>query len=297
MTPGLAGSAAPAAAPAAVATNAAAPATDATALTPFLLELEALAVDGAALPAAEPSVPEAVPAAEGEDETSAIAGLLNLILALAPPPPPPPPATAAATVPEAALAARLPEEVAAPAAGRLAALVADALPTAVDALPPGAAAGAPPFADLLTRSVPAAAPPPSAPAAPPSSGWPPLALDQPQWSRELGERLIWSAEEGLAQATIELHPQELGPIRVRIEIQGDTASVALQATHAATRELLAVSLPQLRELLNAQGLQLGRSQVASTAPGSRDPRVADESASGSTLLRRRWRVGLVDDYV
>jgi flagellar hook-length control protein FliK len=281
-----------AAAPAAA--NAAAPATpaDATLLPMFSLLLPEAA------DAALPPVEAAEPAPEGEGDAAATsAGLVDWLLAMAPPPPP---ASQAQPM---------------PAAGDVTGdLPAVSLPTGPDAAP--VAAGAPPAEALLRAQPEAAAPSPPfslalpLPALPPAAGaaavpaaplsstpaLPPISLDQPDWSASLGERVSWATESGLSEATIDLHPEELGPIRIRIETQGGLADVSFQAAHAATRELLAQSLPQLRSLLNGQGMDMGRSQVAALpAPRRGEGRAGAEEPAGGTG-RRLYRIGLVDDY-
>lgn len=137
---------------------------------------------------------------------------------------------------------------------------------------------------------------PAASMAPAAQPMPPLSLDDPGWSASLGERVSWATESGLTEATIDLNPEELGPIRIRIETQGQLADVSFQAAHAATRELLSQSLPQLRELLNGQGLDMARSQVAALPQARRgEARAAAEPALPQGK-RRFWRLGLVDDY-
>lgn len=151
-----------------------------------------------------------------------------------------------------------------------------------------------------TFNLPAAAPV-TAPAASgaPTVPLPPLTLprtvDDSAWAAALGERLVWAADEGLAEAMIELHPRELGPIRIRIETSGNATSVNFQASQAATRELLGAALPQLRELLSAQGLQLTRSQIESLPfPAAASPRPT--TTRHALPLRRLWRLQLLDDY-
>ncbi|HSW14072.1 MAG TPA: flagellar hook-length control protein FliK [Solimonas sp.] len=140
---------------------------------------------------------------------------------------------------------------------------------------------------------------PSTPTSAPTVPLPALptpATPQPRWTEGLGERLVWATDAGLSEASIELHPEELGPIQIRIATEGNQASVSFQATNAATRQLLAQSLPQLRELLNGTGLELGRTQIGSLAPRREgEPRLPSER--GSPSRRRHWRLGLVDDYV
>lgn len=135
---------------------------------------------------------------------------------------------------------------------------------------------------------------PVVPLTPSAPAMPPLSLDDPHWSASLGERVNWATESGLSEATIDLNPEELGPIRIRIETQGQLAEVSFQAAHAATRELLSQSLPQLRELLNGQGLEMARSQVASLTQPRRG--MPADDAPAPKAQRRLWRLALVDEY-
>jgi flagellar hook-length control protein FliK len=70
------------------------------------------------------------------------------------------------------------------------------------------------------------------------------------------------AKEGLHQASLQLNPAELGPVAVRIEMQGQEARLSLSAAHAETRALLDASLPALTEAFRADGLVLAASEVS-----------------------------------
>ena len=286
--PAVTAPAAPSAAP-----PAAASATDSAPLPLFSLLLP----DTADMATSVADVPDAaVPATDGEADVAAPAGLVDWLLSMAPPVATPPP-VAANDVP--AALPSMPAEVAEPVPTLPTAVKISAdtpevpLPAPPDATaPPVFALAAPlPAPTTAAPGTPAAAAPlPSAPVLPP------LSLDDPDWSASLGERVSWATESGLSEATIDLHPEELGPIRIRIETQGSLADVSFQAANAATRELLAQSLPQLRGLLNGQGMDMGRSQVVALPAARRGEGrgLAEEPVSGAG--RRLYRVGLVDDY-
>jgi flagellar hook-length control protein FliK len=117
----------------------------------------------------------------------------------------------------------------------------------------------------------ASAAPTGGPAAQPSGTTPfdmlpalrPLA-DGEAWSQGLGERLLLMAERGLQSATIRLQPEQLGPMEIRIEVDGDgAAQVLFSAHHAQTREALENAIPRLRELFADQGLTLTQANVDS----------------------------------
>ncbi|MEC9362950.1 MAG: flagellar hook-length control protein FliK [Pseudomonadota bacterium] len=148
-----------------------------------------------------------------------------------------------------------------------------------------------PAAALL--SMPAAAasstPPPTLidPAAPP------LVPDSPDFAADLGERIAWQVDQGLGEATLELHPAELGALTIRIETQGQQAQVHILAAEPGARALLSQCLPQLRDLLGAGGLTLTRGQVESAE--RRGDAVATVPPS-RTGRRRITSVSLVDAY-
>lgn len=79
----------------------------------------------------------------------------------------------------------------------------------------------------------------------------------------LDEALRWMAGNGVQTAQIQVTPDELGPITVRVHMQGDTTHVAFSSAHETTRQLLEASLGDLRDTLAADGLSLGQASVGS----------------------------------
>ncbi|NGY06912.1 flagellar hook-length control protein FliK [Solimonas terrae] len=147
----------------------------------------------------------------------------------------------------------------------------------------------------------------SAGAAPLSA--PPMTVppDHPQFVGDLGERIVWiadaSLDSGIGSAKIELHPLELGSVSVHVRMHGDAAQVAFAADNPATRALLQDSLPQLRELLSVQGLQLLRAQVEQRVGATRasdtgfsQSRERDDGGAHGAGVRRVTRLELVDAY-
>lgn len=151
-------------------------------------------------------------------------------------------------------------------------------------------------APVMLPSLPTAAPLTTAAQPAPMDGpVSPLVADAPDFGADLGERIAWQLDQGLGEATIELHPAELGALTIRIETQAQQAQVHIVAVEPAARALLSQCLPQLRELLGASGLTLTRGQVES---GERretiEPGVGVPSPR--TGRRRVTSVSLVDTY-
>lgn len=89
----------------------------------------------------------------------------------------------------------------------------------------------------------------------------PLSLQAQDAALRLGERLRWLRDSGVQEARLQLHPRELGSVDIRIRIEGQGASVWFGADHPGARAALEASLPQLRDRLAGEGLQLAQASV------------------------------------
>jgi flagellar hook-length control protein FliK len=78
-------------------------------------------------------------------------------------------------------------------------------------------------------------------------------VDTPEFGQGLAERVSWMVDNNLNGAKLQVNPPQLGPIEVRISVQGDHAQVWLASHSALTRDALESSSPKLREMLGAQG--------------------------------------------
>ncbi len=78
-------------------------------------------------------------------------------------------------------------------------------------------------------------------------------VDTPEFGHGIAERVSWMVDSNLSSAKLQINPPQLGPIEVRISVQGDHAQVWLTSHSAVTRDALESSSPKLREMLGAQG--------------------------------------------
>jgi flagellar hook-length control protein FliK len=119
-----------------------------------------------------------------------------------------------------------------------------------------------------------------------------------------GARLVWMAEQRLGHAEIRLNPEHLGPIEVRVQMDGTQVSAEFQSSHPGVRQAIEASLPRLREMLGQQGLQLGQTDVGQrhASPGQPARRDGDTPSQGASpadaqLLSRHVRTrSLLDEY-
>ncbi|PPT94970.1 flagellar hook-length control protein FliK [Xanthomonas arboricola] len=77
----------------------------------------------------------------------------------------------------------------------------------------------------------------------------------------IGARMSWLAEQKIGHAHIKVTPNEMGPVEVRLHLDGDKVNASFTAANADTRQALEQSLPRLRDMLGQNGFQLGQADV------------------------------------
>lgn len=212
-------------------------------------------------------------------------------------------ASADATPPAAAIDPKQTAALSVQMAGVAATLVADQRPVRVD----GAAA---PIADATTLApvVNLATSPAVATAAPLLTA--PVPLMQPAnagagYGDELGTSIVWLAEQRIGHAQLRVTPDHLGPIEVRLQLDGARVHAEFYSAQADVRHALEASLPRLRDLLGQHGLQLGQADVGQRQHNGRHaPPMAgqadtdcfpDGSSRPLPITAQRIR-GLLDEY-
>lgn len=95
---------------------------------------------------------------------------------------------------------------------------------------------------------------------------PPVAVESrigaPGWGAELGQKVVWLANQQQQVAQINVTPAHLGPIEIRLNLASDQASATFVSPHAAVRDAIEAALPRLREMLAESGLTLGNVDVS-----------------------------------
>ena len=87
-------------------------------------------------------------------------------------------------------------------------------------------------------------------------------LGTPRWQHELGQRLVTLAGQGVREVRLQLHPEHLGPLEVRITMHDSQVGLWFGTQHAETRDALEQSLPRLREMFTQGGLTMTDASVA-----------------------------------
>ena len=126
------------------------------------------------------------------------------------------------------------------------------------------------------------------------------------FSDEVGDKITWMAHQGVQSASLQMTPEHMGPVEVRISVHEGSATVSINAAHADTRAALEQALPRLREMFSTQGLNLtdasvsqqfsrGQQQQKIAAVGSVGS-VSNEAATSPVVSVTSARLGLVDTY-
>jgi flagellar hook-length control protein FliK len=82
------------------------------------------------------------------------------------------------------------------------------------------------------------------------------ALGSSEFAPSLGTQLSVLVRDGIEHAQLKLNPAEMGPIEVRIRLDGSQAQVDFSASQAGTRQALQDAVPALASALRESGLTL-----------------------------------------
>lgn len=91
------------------------------------------------------------------------------------------------------------------------------------------------------------------------------------------EQVSWWLSQRTQGAEMTLDVPGGAPVSVSIQVQGNEAQVAFRSDQVEARQLLANAMPQLKEMLGAEGLVLSGSSVGTSAGGAHDGEAAPEA--------------------
>ena len=106
---------------------------------------------------------------------------------------------------------------------------------------------------------------PPAPLPAPAAGTHLLAASAPLGSeafhQELAGQVVWLASQDVKQARIRVHPENLGPLDLKVSMSHDHVDVVIGVQHPEAAQTLQQNLPQLGQMLAQHGLSLGHAEV------------------------------------
>lgn len=134
------------------------------------------------------------------------------------------------------------------------------------------------------------------------------------WDQAISQKVVWMLGAQEQSATLTLNPPDMGPLQVVIHVHNDQADTTFISDNAEVRQALQDGMDNLREKMNASGIQLGQANVSSggqmqqqfqqAAQQSRADASFDKNASASPIEHvsspktlMRTSNGLVDTFV
>lgn len=104
------------------------------------------------------------------------------------------------------------------------------------------------------------------------------------WGSDIGAQMIRMNTDGKQVAELNLNPAGLGPLKVTLTLGDNQAQAMFVSAHESVRRAVEAALPQLRDTLANQGIQLGQASVDTGAQQQQqafgqDPRGFDAPAS------------------
>ncbi len=116
------------------------------------------------------------------------------------------------------------------------------------------------------------------------------AIGSTDWAADLGQQMVDMVTRGDQQVDLRLHPAELGPLSISLNLNDGSTQAQFQAAHASVRAAVEQALPQLREALATQGIALGQASVsdqssrqAAGGQAQRDPQANPGTATASSV--------------
>jgi len=131
-----------------------------------------------------------------------------------------------------------------------------------------------------------------------------------EFAPALGSQLSMLVRNGIEHAQLKLNPGEMGPIEVRISIDGNQAQVDFSAAQAHTRQALQDAVPALASALRDSGLTLtgggvfeqpresrGEAQASGGRPSqATEQRTGDDALPAAATPRQPRARGVLDLY-
>lgn len=86
-------------------------------------------------------------------------------------------------------------------------------------------------------------------------------VQDPRWSQDFGEKIVWMARNDQQQAQLSLSPAHLGPLQITLNLDASKASAMFIAATPEVQQAIEDAMPRLREMLAGAGISLGQTSV------------------------------------
>ncbi|MTC60338.1 flagellar hook-length control protein FliK [Providencia rustigianii] len=89
----------------------------------------------------------------------------------------------------------------------------------------------------------------------------PSPLGSEAWQQQLSQHMLFFSRQGVSQAQIRLHPEELGSLNVHLRIEDNQAVMHFVSPHSHVRAAMESMMPILRNALQESGIHLAQGSV------------------------------------
>lgn len=108
----------------------------------------------------------------------------------------------------------------------------------------------------------------------------PVNILKPEGHQQLANKVQVMVNQKNMVADIRLDPPDLGSMTIKINMQGDQASVSFVVQSQQAQNTLEQSAPRLREMLAERGIELGQSSVQQDNPGKQAGKEGEQQLAG-----------------
>lgn len=109
-------------------------------------------------------------------------------------------------------------------------------------------------------------------------------LGTPAWQNSFSQQISLFTRNGIHNAELRLHPQELGSLQINLRLNNDQVQLHFVTENHQVRAAIEAAIPHLRTTLAESGLTLGQSSVGADASSSGSYSQSDQSSSHSHNL-------------
>ncbi|MBV1883791.1 MAG: flagellar hook-length control protein FliK [Pseudomonadales bacterium] len=105
-------------------------------------------------------------------------------------------------------------------------------------------------------------------------------MGKPNWGAAFNQRIMWMVNSNTKAADIQIYPPDLGPIKVKLQVNSDQVQVQFVTQSPVTKEALDQAMPKLREMFEQEGLDLVDVDVKDQSSETKDEDAETASLKG-----------------
>ena len=108
----------------------------------------------------------------------------------------------------------------------------------------------------------------------------PMPMDIAKWQASLNEQISLITRQGIQNAEIKLHPEELGSLHIKLAMIDEKMDLHMTVAHNVVKSVLELALPQLRTSLEEQGITLQQTNIS-------DSSIMDDSKQSTSYRQKQ----------